>query len=69
MATAVALLKKRLALLTSAVFMDPEGRLVVRDMTYNTKAFRLIGIYAPFTRRQQGNFYRHLENISEASKN
>lgn len=58
----VVLLQKSLVPQTSTVFVNPESGLVVFDVTPNSKAFRLIGIYAPCARMQQIDFYRHLED-------
>lgn len=56
----VALLQESLALQPSSIFVDLEGELVVLDVTYNSKVFKLIRIYA---RKLQSNFYRHLEKF------
>ncbi|XP_014775867.1 uncharacterized protein LOC106873154 [Octopus bimaculoides] len=62
------LARKGLALQTSTVYVNPEGGLVVLDVTYSGKAFRLIRIYAPCARGLQTDFYRRLENFLVTSK-
>lgn len=55
----VVLLRKGLALQTSTILVEPECGLVVLDVTYSSKFFRLNGIYALCARRQQSNIYSH----------
>lgn len=44
----IVVLRKNLDLETRAVSVDPEGRLVVFDVTHNSdKVFRLVAVYAP----------------------
>lgn len=44
------------------------GLLVVLDMAYSCKTFRLIGIYAPYARKILSDYYWHLENFLMTSK-
>lgn len=57
----VALFKKRLDLEVRTIFLDPEDKLAVMDVSNSESgAFRLIAIYV-FTGPEQPNFFRCLE--------
>lgn len=43
----VVLSRKSLGLQVCTVFIDPESRLVVLDMTDSGNSFRLVGVYTP----------------------
>uniref|UniRef100_A0A0L8H7G3 exodeoxyribonuclease III n=1 Tax=Octopus bimaculoides TaxID=37653 RepID=A0A0L8H7G3_OCTBM len=62
------LIKKNLDFQIRAVFLDPEGRLVVLDVTHESKqSFRLVAAYAPNGQRQS-DFFRNLEYFLLTSK-
>lgn len=57
----VALFKKRLDLEVRTIFLDPEDKLAVMDVSNSESgAFRLIAIYV-FTGPEQPNVFRRLE--------
>lgn len=58
---AVVLYHQILALLVSSIFVDLEGKLVVLEITYSGRTFRLVGAYAPHAGAVQNDFFRSLE--------
>lgn len=57
-----------MGLQVNAVFLDPEGRLVVLDVTHVSKqSFRLVAVYAPKECKQAG-YCRYLKSFLVMSK-
>lgn len=64
----VVLYCKSLALQVSTIFVNPEGRLAVLEVTYSSKCFRLVSIYTTQKGPIQNNFYKCLEAFLVTSK-
>lgn len=54
---------KKLVQVTKTMFIDPDGRLIVLDVTFKSvKSFRLVAVYVP-SGSGQTNFFRDLDNF------
>lgn len=63
------LFRENLRLIIASIFAEPEGKLVVLDVTCGSeKASRLLAIYAPYNARWS-DFFRRLDTFPNTSCN
>lgn len=62
------LVKRTLDASCDPIYADPEGRLLVLDVTVKDVAFRFIGVYAPNNHAELVSFFRRIEPFMNSSR-